>query len=42
MANEMLSLPKSRFAAIGMLEALGVASGMAAAGANFSIVYSNS
>lgn len=31
MANEMLSLPKSRFAAIGMLEALGVASGMASA-----------
>ncbi|XP_052487171.1 protein CLT2, chloroplastic isoform X2 [Gossypium raimondii] len=30
-ANEMLSLPKSRFAAIGMLEALGVASGMASA-----------
>ncbi|KAE8715848.1 Cox19-like CHCH family protein [Hibiscus syriacus] len=26
--NEMLGLPKSRFAAIGMLEALGVASGM--------------
>ncbi|KAK8552123.1 hypothetical protein V6N13_120546 [Hibiscus sabdariffa] len=29
--NEMLGLPKSRFAAIGMLEALGVASGMASA-----------
>lgn len=31
--NEMLALPKSRFAAIGILEALGVASGMASAGA---------
>ncbi|XVE95162.1 hypothetical protein REPUB_Repub02eG0072600 [Reevesia pubescens] len=29
--NEMLGLPKSRFAAIGILEALGVASGMASA-----------
>ncbi|XVF39670.1 hypothetical protein PTKIN_Ptkin01aG0051800 [Pterospermum kingtungense] len=29
--NEMLALPKSRFAAIGILEALGVASGMASA-----------
>ncbi|GMI91022.1 CRT (chloroquine-resistance transporter)-like transporter 2 [Hibiscus trionum] len=29
--NEMLGLPKSRFAAIGMLEAIGVASGMASA-----------
>ena len=35
MTNEMLGLPKSRFAAIGILEALGVASGMASAGANF-------
>lgn len=30
--DEMLRLPKSRFVAIGALEALGVASGMAAAG----------
>ena len=33
--DEMLGLPKLRFAAIGVLEALGVASGMASAGANF-------
>lgn len=30
--EEMLSLPKSRFMAIGFLEALGIATGMAAAG----------
>lgn len=30
--DEMIGLPKSRFVAIGALEALGVASGMAAAG----------
>lgn len=30
--NEMMALPKSRFVAIGILEALGVASGMSAAG----------
>lgn len=30
--KEMLALPKSRFVAIGALEALGVASGMASAG----------
>ena len=30
--KEMLALPKSRFMLIGLLEALGVASGMAAAG----------
>lgn len=30
--DEMIGIPKSRFAAIGALEALGVASGMAAAG----------
>jgi hypothetical protein len=29
---EMLALPKSRFAAIGLLEALGVAAGMSAGG----------
>lgn len=30
--DEMIALPKSRFMAIGILEALGVASGMASAG----------
>ena len=30
--REMLALPKSRFAAIGLLEALGVAAGMSAGG----------
>lgn len=30
--DEMIGLPKSRFMAIGILEALGVASGMASAG----------
>jgi hypothetical protein len=31
-SKEMLALPKSRFMLIGLLEAMGVASGMAAAG----------
>jgi hypothetical protein len=31
-SREMLALPKSRFAAIGLLEALGVAAGMSAGG----------
>lgn len=33
--DEMIALPKSRFMAIGILEALGVASGMASAGIIF-------
>ena len=30
--NEMLAIPKSRFVVIGLLEALGLAAGMASAG----------
>lgn len=33
--DEMIAIPKSRFMAIGILEALGVASGMASAGIVF-------
>lgn len=34
--NEMLALPKSRFIAIGMLEALGTAAGMSSGGTSTS------
>lgn len=39
--DEMIGLPKSRFVAIGALEALGVASGMAAAGTSPFFIFIN-
>lgn len=38
MTDEMLALPKWRFMVIGILEALGVASGMSAAGIAISVL----